>query len=63
MEKITVFTHRLDLAVRLVDTTSGRGVSGSGVTVRVDGVPVPFDDKGSGLLSMQNLMVHQCNAN
>ncbi len=55
MEKITVFTHRLDLAVRLVDTTSGRGVSGSGVTVRVDGVPVPFDDKGSGLLSMQNL--------
>lgn len=55
MEKTTVFTHSLDLALRLVDTTSGRGVSGGGMTVRVDGKPVRFGEKGGGLLIFQNL--------
>lgn len=55
MEKTTVFTHSLDLALRLVDTTSGRGVSGRGITVRIDGEPVPFGEKGGGILIFQNL--------
>ena len=55
MEKTTVFTHSLDLALRLVDTTSGRGVSGNGMTVRVDGKPVRFGEKGGGMLIFQNL--------
>ena len=55
MEKTTVFTHSLDLALRLVDTTSGRGVSGRGMTVRIDGKPVRFGEKGDGMLIFQNL--------
>ena len=55
MEKTAVFTHRLDLALRLVDTTSGAGVSGGGVTVRVDGKSVRFGEKGGGMLIFQNL--------
>lgn len=55
MEKTTVFTHSLDLALRLVDTTSGRGVSGRGMAVRIDGKPVRFGEKGDGMLIFQNL--------
>ena len=55
MEKTTVFTHSLDLALRLVDTTSGRGVSGRGMTVRIDEKPVRFGEKGDGMLIFQNL--------
>lgn len=55
MEKTTVFTHSLDLALRLVDTTSGKGVSGAGMEVRVDGKPVRFGEKGGGMLIFQNL--------
>ena len=55
MEKTLVFTHSLDLALRLVDTTSGTGVSGRGMTVRVDGTPVRFGEKGGGMLIFQNL--------
>ena len=55
MEKTVVFTHRLDLAVRLVDTTSGREVSARGITVCVDGRPVAFGEKGTGMLILQNL--------
>lgn len=55
MEKTTVFTYRLDLALRLVDTTSGRGVPGRGMTVRIDQKPVRFDEKGDGMLIFQNL--------
>lgn len=55
MEKTLVFTHRLDLAVRLLDTTSGRGAGGKELTVRIDGKPVSFREKGDGILIMQNL--------
>ena len=54
MEKTTVFTHSLDLALRLVDTTSGRGVSGRGMAVRIDGKPVRFGEKGDGMLIFQD---------
>lgn len=55
MEKTLVFTHRLDLALRLVDTTSGKNVSGRSVSVFVDGKPVRFSEKGDQVLIFQNL--------
>ena len=55
MEKILVFTHRLDLALRLVDTTSGRNVSGRNVTVLADGEPIRFSEKQDQVLVFQNL--------
>lgn len=55
MEKTLVFIHRLDLALRLVDTTSGRNVSGRNVSVFVDGDPVRFSEKGDQVLIFQNL--------
>lgn len=55
MEKTLVFTHRLDLALRLVDTTSGRNVSGQGVKISMDGDPVPFGEKQDQILIFQNL--------
>lgn len=59
MEKTAVFTHSLDLALRLVDTTSGRGVSGREMTVRIDGKPTRFEEKGMGMLIFQNLANRQ----
>lgn len=55
MERTLVFTHRLDLAVRLVDTTSGRGISAKNMEVCIDKSPVRFGEKGSGMLILQNL--------
>ena len=53
MEKTLVFTHRLDLALRLIDTTSGRNVRNPAVSI--DGTPVRFGAKGGGILIFQNL--------
>ncbi len=58
MEKITAFTHRLELALRLVDTTTGIGVSGVGTTVRADGTPQRFVMK-DGLLIFQGIGLRQ----
>lgn len=55
MEKALSVTHRLELALRLIDTTSGRNISSAGASVSVDGVPVPFGRKEGGLLVFQNL--------
>ena len=55
MEKTLVFTHRLDLALRLVDTTSGSNVSGRGVRISIDGDPVSFGEKQDQVLIFQNL--------
>lgn len=55
MEEVRVFTHRLDLALRLVDTTSGRNVSGRDVEVFMDGKPVRFSEKAGQLLIFQGL--------
>ena len=56
MEKVLVFTHRLDLALRLVDTTSGRNISGRNVSVFADGEPIRFGEKGDQMLVFQNLV-------
>lgn len=55
MEKVLSVVHRLDLVLRLIDTTSGRNVSSAGACVAVDGVPVPFGRKEGGMLIFQNL--------
>ena len=55
MEKTLVFTHRLDLALRLVDTTSGRNISGRDVKISMDGVPISFGEKQDQVLIFQNL--------
>lgn len=55
MEKTLVFTHRLDFALRLVDTTSGRNVSARDVTVLVDGEAVHIGEKADGVMVFQNL--------
>ena len=54
MEKVTAFRHRLELALRLVDTTTGGSVGGSGTTVCADGRPLRFGVK-NGLLIFQNI--------
>ena len=53
MEKILVFTHRLDMALRLVDTTSGRNISGRNISILADDKRVPFGVKGDGVLILQ----------
>lgn len=58
MEKTAVFTHSLDLALRLVDTTSGADVSGRHVNVYLDGRQVRGPEKG-GVLIFQNLPARQ----
>lgn len=55
MEKLSAFTHSLDLALRLVDTTSGRNISGLGMTVRLDGSPVAFHEKADNVLIFMGL--------
>ena len=55
MERVLVFTHRLDLALRLVDTTSGANVPGSDVRVWVDGKRAWFAEKRDHVLIFQNL--------
>lgn len=55
METTLVFTHRLDLALRLVDTTSGRNISGQSVRTFLDGKPVFFGEKNDHMLIFQNL--------
>lgn len=54
MEQTAVFTHRLGLALRLVDTTSGAGVSGRDLELRIDGQTVRPGEKG-GVLIFQSL--------
>ena len=58
MKKIMEFTHRLDLALRLVDTTSGAAVSGGSLEVYLDGLRVRFEEKG-GVLVFQKLPARQ----
>ena len=55
MEKTLVFTHRLDLALRLVDTTSGRNVSGRTAAAFINGEQVRFAEKSDHMLVFQNL--------
>lgn len=55
MEKNLVFTHRLDLALRLVDTTSGRNVPGRSISVFADDEPMHFAEKSDQVLVFQNL--------
>lgn len=55
MEKTLVFTHSLDLALRLVDTTNGRNVQGIGVHVYIDGTLTRFAQKADSVLIFQNL--------
>ena len=55
MEKTLVFTHRLELALRLVDTTSGRNISTRDVTVLIDGETVRPGEKADGVLVFQGL--------
>ena len=59
MVKTQVFTHRLSLALRLVDTTSGRNVSGRNVITFVDGKQVRFSEKGDQVLIFQGLEKRQ----
>lgn len=54
MKKIAVFTHRLDLALRLVDTTSGAPVPASQVETWLEEVRIRFEEKG-GVLLFQDL--------
>ena len=55
MEKILVFTHRLNMALRLVDTTTGRNVSGRNISIFADEKKVPFGVKGDQVLIFQEL--------
>ena len=55
MVKTLVFTHSLSLALRLVDTTTGRNISGRGFTARADGTVIHFSEKADGVLIFQNL--------
>lgn len=54
MENIAVFTHSLDLALRLVDTTSGADIPGRSMEIRLDGKQIRGMEKG-GVLIFQNL--------
>ena len=53
MEKTLVFTHRLELALRLVDTTSGRNISGRDVEVYADEKQIHFQEKNDLILVFQ----------
>lgn len=53
MEKVLVFTHRLELALRLVDTTSGRNISGQDVEVYADEKQIRFQEKNDLMLVFQ----------
>lgn len=55
MEHHTVITHRLELALRLLDTASGQTVSGQTVEVLGDGKPLRGGEKPDGTLVFQNL--------
>ena len=54
MEKSRVFTYSLKLALRLLDTTTGREVTDYGIKILMDGVPERFAVKG-GVLIFQDL--------
>ena len=54
MEKSRVFTYRLQFALRLVDTTTGKEVTDYGTRILVDGVAQRFMSKG-GVLIFQEL--------
>lgn len=55
MEKTLVFTHRLELALRLVDTTSGRNISGRNVELYADETQIRFQEKSDLILIFQGL--------
>lgn len=55
MEKAISVVHRLEMALRLIDTTSGRNIPSAGTAVTIDGVPAPFSRKEGGLLVFQDL--------
>ncbi len=55
MEKTQVFTHRLDLALRLVDTTSGWNIRGIGTSVFIDGEKIRFEEKPDNILIFRNI--------
>lgn len=50
MEKTLVFTHCLNMALRLVDTTTGRNVSGRKISIAADGKQMPFRMKDDWVL-------------
>ena len=54
MERSRVFTYSLKLALRLVDTTTGKEVTGYGLEIRMDGAAERFTLKG-GVLIFQEL--------
>lgn len=55
MVKTLVFTHSLSLALRVVDTATGRGVPGRDLSVSIDGKKTRFQEKDDGVLVFQNL--------
>ena len=55
MVRTQVFTHSLSLALRVVDTTTGKNIPGRELTVRADGDVVRFAEKDNGVLAFQNL--------
>ena len=59
MQTTLVFTHRLDLALRLVDTTSGKNIPSTELTVLIDGDPATFGKKEDEILVFQQLHKRQ----
>lgn len=55
MQNTTTIVHRLMLALRLVDTTTGHNIPGRLVSVAVNGVPVRFLEKVQGVLLFTKL--------
>ncbi len=55
MEKISVFTYRLDMALRLVDTTSGRNIPANEIKVFIGNNRVHFEAKSDNILIFRNL--------
>ncbi len=53
-----MFTHSLNLALRLVDTTSGADIPGWELEIRIDGQLTRCEEKG-GVLIFQNLRQRQ----
>lgn len=55
MERCTEVVHRLGLALRLLDTVSGQGISARSVQVMADGKPLRCMEKAGGLLIFQEV--------
>ena len=55
MIRTKLITHSLSLALRAVDTATGKNIPGRELTVRINGDMVPFMEKEDGVLIFQNL--------